>query len=172
MSMTKTRALFTRADYDRLPEGFPAELLQGSLVREPAPFYQHQRVAFRIGRLIADRIGDERVVCSPIDVYLDDLNVLQPDVAVFSQPLPAGLRHVPIPTLVIEVLSDSTARRDRVAKSRIYLEHGIAEVWLVHPVDGTIEVVTPAGRTRHAASETVASAAVSEIALIGADLVR
>ena len=32
-------ALFTRAQYDQLPEGFPAQLIEGDLVRDPAPTY-------------------------------------------------------------------------------------------------------------------------------------
>ncbi len=172
MAMTKTRTLFTRADYFQLPEGFPAELIEGQLVREPAPFYQHQRVVTYLLSVITPAVGFDRVVASPIDVVLDDLNVLQPDVAVFAAALPAGLRLVPVPALVIEVLSDSTARRDRERKSHLYLEHGVREVWLVHPVDGTVEVFTPDARTTHRKDERVTSVAVPEVSVVGGDLVR
>ena len=37
--MRPVSTLFTRADYDRLPEGFPAQLIHGWLVRDPAPSY-------------------------------------------------------------------------------------------------------------------------------------
>jgi hypothetical protein len=32
---------FTRADYDLLPEGFPAWLCQGELIRDETPTYGH-----------------------------------------------------------------------------------------------------------------------------------
>ena len=44
------------------------------------------------------------------------------------------------PDLVIEVLSPSTARRDRKDKREIYTRHGVRELWLVHPDIETIEV--------------------------------
>ncbi len=170
--MSETRALFTRADYDQLPQGFPAELLEGDLVREPAPFYRHQRVVVTLMEHLLPIVGRDRLVCSPIDVHLDDVNVLQPDVAVFAKALWVDLRHVPVPTLVIEVLSDSTARRDRGRKARVYLQHGVAEVWLIHPFDGTIEVCTSSGRTEHTVDAVVTSVALPAIAVAGADLIR
>ena len=55
--MTTARTHFTREDYDRLPEGFPCELIEGELVKEPSPFYQHQRVSLRLARIIGDAVG-------------------------------------------------------------------------------------------------------------------
>ena len=48
---------------------------------------------------------------------------------------------MPVPTVVIEVLSRSTVARDRVRKTRLYLTHGVSEVWLLdrpNPVGGSI----------------------------------
>ena len=44
------------------------------------------------------------------------------------------------PTLAVEILSPSTARRDRDVKRRRYLEAGVEEVWLVDPAAKTVEV--------------------------------
>lgn len=46
--MTVLDALFTRADYDQLPEGFPAELVEGCLVKERAPTFDHGRAGSRL----------------------------------------------------------------------------------------------------------------------------
>ena len=140
-------AQFTRADYERLPEGFPAELIDGMLVKEPSPTWDHQTFVGRLFTRLQDYAGAGRVVVSPIDVFIDDYNVLQPDVLVLDEEAAAGPRakHVPIPLLVLEVLSPSTAGRDRVIKTGIYLGAGVKEVWLVDPEARTVEVVTDAG---------------------------
>ena len=80
---------FTRALYDRLPEGFPAQLVDGALLHDPAPLRGHQALVGRLFLAIAPLVGLRRVFVSPIDVALDDLNVLQPDLAVWDDPAPA-----------------------------------------------------------------------------------
>ena len=43
------------------------------------------------------------------------------------------------PDLVVEVLSPSTAKRDRVDKKAVYERCGVREYWLVDPKNRTIE---------------------------------
>ena len=38
-----------------------------------------------------------------------------------------------VPTLVVEILSHSTARRDRTKKKAVYARNGVAEYWIVDP---------------------------------------
>jgi len=170
MSTTETR--FTRTDYEQLPEGFPCELIEGQFVKEPAPVFDHRRIVSRIVLLLGQRIGAERVVPAPIDIVLDDFNVLQPDVAVWTAAPQRGVRRVPIPTIAVEVLSPSSARRDRSQKTRLYIAAGVSEVWLIEPDTGVIEVHTFEGVTKHDADEIVTSAAIPEFSTGGRDLVR
>ncbi len=51
---------FTRDDYLRLPEGFPAELIQGQLVKEPAPTSDHQGLVVRRTTRFARAAGAQR----------------------------------------------------------------------------------------------------------------
>ena len=44
------------------------------------------------------------------------------------------------PDLAVEVLSRSTARRDRGRKMEMYARYGVPEYWIVDPVANTIEV--------------------------------
>ena len=98
-----------------LPEGFPAQLIDGCLVKEPSPTYGHQWVLGRVYRALALLVGD-RAVPAPIDVGLDDWNVFQPDVVVLSGVPDASRHDVGVPLLAVEVLSSGTARLDRAAK--------------------------------------------------------
>ena len=65
-------ARFSRADYMRLPEGFPAELLDGLLVKEPSPAGWHQVLVGRIHATLHPLVGHRRAVLSPIDVFVDE----------------------------------------------------------------------------------------------------
>jgi len=164
--------LFTRSDYERLPDGFPCELVEGQLVKEPAPIYRHQRVIVRLIAALLETVGADRAVTAPIDLFIDDHNVLQPDVAVFATALARDVRHIPTPQIVVEVLSPSTAARDRGRKTGIYLRAGVGEVWLIDPYSGSIEVHTSLGVTGNAGHEVVRSDVIAEVALRGADLIR
>lgn len=169
--MQSVELRFTRADYDRLPEGFPCELIGGEFVREPAPVYRHQRVVARLMQALLGHVGADRVVSSPIDVVLDDWNVVQPDVAVFAQPLSPDIVRVPLPALAIEVLSRATETRDREQKTALYLDRGVREVWLVEPIEGTIEVCAGATRTTYSADESIASQVVPGLPIRGRALI-
>lgn len=165
--VTTREARFTRADYARLPEGFPAELLDGVLVKEPSPSGWHQVLVGKIYAALCGVVGPRRAVISPIDVFVDEWNVLQPDVLALpaSAPVRPGDRQVAIPELVVEVLSASTASRDRDRKVGIYLRAGVAEVWLVDPDPESAEIHTPAGVERFAGDAAPSSAAMTGFAL-------
>jgi Uma2 family endonuclease len=156
---------FTRSDWCRLPEGFPAQLVAGLLVKEPAPDYGHQRLVSRLHALLSSLVGPDRALTGPADVVLGEHDVYQPDVLVLGE-LPAERsRDVGIPVLVVEVLSASTATRDRGVKRRRLLRAGVAEVWLVDPEARTIERHTLRGRQVARHSEPLVSAAVPGLAV-------
>ena len=124
---------FTRVDWERLPEGFPAQLIQGQLVKEPAPTYGHQRLGARIRFALLSLLGPDRVPDTPADVLVDDVNVYQPDVVVLRAPADDASHYVGVPLLAVEVLSRSTRKRDRDVKAERLLVLGVEEVWLVDP---------------------------------------
>jgi Uma2 family endonuclease len=169
-----TLSRFTTRDYMRLPEGFPAQLVEGLLVRDPAPVPWHQRVARRLLFAIAEDVGQERVMHAPLDLVLDDQNVYQPDILVFDRDVPfrPGTREIETPALVVEVLSPSTAALDRGVKCRRYLAGGVREVWLVDPDSGMVEIRGPGGITRAGPDGVAQSAALDGIAVDLARLFR
>ena len=110
MAMTATR--FQVRDWYRLPEGYPAQLIEGQLIKDASPVPRHQRLVLRLILCFCRCVGEERVLPGPVGVVLDDENAYHPDLAVLARerPVPADARTVGIPALVVEVLSPSTAR--------------------------------------------------------------
>ncbi len=172
--VTTKEAKFTESDYLLLPEGLRAELLDGMLLKEPAPTFWHQTVVGRIHLQIAALVEPTRVVVSPIDVFVDRYNVLQPDVLVTPEDtvIRLGQARVPIPILVLEVLSPSTASRDRDQKVAIYLGAGIREVWLIDPLAATGEIHTSEGIEYFTKSDPMESAVVKGLVLNLEELLR
>ncbi|MBI5015186.1 MAG: Uma2 family endonuclease [Deltaproteobacteria bacterium] len=129
---------FTYADYLSWPEGERWEIVDGeAFAMTPAPSFGHQRVIGRIYYLLeaALHLGPCVPCVSPVDVVLAEDTVVQPDVVVVcdrSKIQPAGIRGAP--DLVVEVLSPSTALRDRGTKRDLYERYGVREYLTVDPV--------------------------------------
>lgn len=157
---------FTIKHFRMLPEGFPAELVEGSIVAEATPTYGHQFFSLRLRDALVPLVGEARVVCAPLDVVIDEYNVYQPDVIVFREAPGMEDREVPPPLLAFEVLSRSTARRDRTVKRRRLLAAGTAEVWLVDPSTRTIEVHDVSGCRTAAGDQALDSLALPGFRLV------
>ena len=151
---------FTVRDYLELPEGFPAQLIRGHLVKSPSPTWGHQWVVGRLHALLLPLVGPDRVVVSPIDLFLDRRNVLQPDLLVVREPLGPEVRRARNPQIAMEVLSPGTMRYDRVVKPGIYLRHGLDEIWLVDLRGPSIEIRRPGGAVRFGPDEEAVSTSV------------
>lgn len=143
-----TRRKKTVADFMALGEGPPfAELIDGEIVMAPSPFRSHQRVileiAFLLRKYLEERPGAGKIYLAPFDVHFSENDVLCPDLSFFLTDrchLLSDRGAEGAPDLVVEVLSPSTARRDRKDKREIYTRSGVRELWLVHPELETIEV--------------------------------
>ena len=141
--VAQRRTLLTADDYAKLPEDLRAELIDGELVMAPSPDPRHQTTILRLVRALDRHLGataDLRLFVSPCDVFLDDHNVLQPDVLVLPENAQATAKRVPLPALVIEVVSPSTEPRDRGIKLERYRARGVREAWVVDRYRRTIEV--------------------------------
>ena len=140
MGMPELVQRWTREMVLALPEdGNRYELLDGELLVSPSPRSAHQdTVVAPLRRLLpyvdAHRLGHPQI--SPADLQLTPEELAQPDL--FVVPLVEGRRpknweEYGIPLLVVEVLSPSTARYDRLVKRRRYQRAGTREYWIVDP---------------------------------------
>jgi Uma2 family endonuclease len=138
----------TYEDYCLLPDDHRYEVIDGELYVTPAPTTFHQAVKGRLKHLLDDLVeaaGLGIVLDAPTDVLLSKHDILQPDILVVLSENQRVLTEKYIdgaPDLVVEVLSPSTRRRDRVLKAKRYAEFGVRELWLVDPDARTIEVLT------------------------------
>ncbi|MCL4256502.1 MAG: Uma2 family endonuclease, partial [Anaerolineae bacterium] len=109
----------------------------------PAPTPQHQEIVTRIMLFIGGLFGAKGLFTSPIDVLLGD-ELIQPDILWVSPDNTrceiTNRRMIGAPDLIIEILSPSTHKQDRVAKFDIYEAHGVGEYWIVDPDVQIIEV--------------------------------
>jgi Uma2 family endonuclease len=140
---------YRAADYWELPEGERVELLRGRFVVSPAPTTLHQIVVGILHILLFEsaRRGSGRVVLGPADVVLDDHTIPQPDLLYVRQQRRGILqaRVMGPPDLVVEVLSPHNSRRDRVDKMNLYAEYGVAEYWIVDPVERQFDFLVNRG---------------------------
>ncbi|MFT5130714.1 MAG: Uma2 family endonuclease [Rhodothermales bacterium] len=146
MATVAADLLLTVADYLSMPEGGPQyELIEGDLIMAPAPNSEHQDISGEISYALRSyaRQHGGRVFYAPLDVFLDEHNVLQPDILWISpERLPRiskrGLEGAP--DLVVEILSESTKTRDKNVKLKLYRRFGVREYWLVDPKTQSIEI--------------------------------
>lgn len=142
VEQTKTR--MTAAEFSQLSEtNRLMELIDGELIVTPSPIDTHQDLVFNLAVFIRGVMPGGKTVIAPMDVHLDDENVLQPDVfwlAPDSRCASQGGYYYGTPELVVEVVSPATSTRDRRDKFDLYQRHGAREYWLADPAAQHIEV--------------------------------
>lgn len=133
--------------FQDIPEGPPYfQVIDGQLFMSPSPCVPHQEITGTLYRLIANYLDQHplgRVFIAPLDVYLDNINIFEPDVFFLlnehkARLTPKGLEGAP--DLVIEVLSPGTAKYDKGPKRLAYAQFGVQEFWLVDPAKRTVDV--------------------------------
>ena len=128
---------YRAADYWQLPEGEPVELLRGRFVLSPSPSSLHQTVIMFLAKKFLDFATETggRAFVAPMDVVFSDHSIVQPDVIYISKERRSIVKQriEGVPDLLIEILSDSNKRRDRIDKLNLYAEFGVPEYWIVDP---------------------------------------
>jgi Uma2 family endonuclease len=83
------------------------------------------------------------IIDEPEIHFVRDIEVCVPDIAGWRKErmpkIPKGHRFEIVPDWICEVLSPRTAKTDRVVKMPVYAQYGVAYLWLVHPLDRTLE---------------------------------
>ena len=120
------------------------ELINGRVVAmSPRPSVNHNRVASNIFWVFESYLRKKK--CTPFadgtDLYLTEKDVFVPDMMVVCDcDKIKGDGVYGAPDLVAEVLSPSTANKDRGYKKDLYAKCGVHEYWIVNPADQSVEV--------------------------------
>jgi Uma2 family endonuclease len=140
-------APLTVKDYRDLPEAGPRyQLIEGDLFMAPAPNRFHQDISRNIEFILVSYLKKHRsgvVYNAPFDVYLNDINVFQPDIVYISKRNSRVLTDAGVegtPDFVVEILSPKTAKFDLEPKRHVYAKAGVEEMWIVDPVKQTVAV--------------------------------
>jgi len=140
----------TYEDLLKVPDNFVAELIEGELYTSPRPGSRHARTSSVLGAKLVNAFdsgdggpGGWWIVDEP-ELHLSG-NAVVPDLAGWRRermPIyPDAAVFDIVPDWICEVQSVSTARVDRVKKLPVYLRHRVQHVWLINPVDRTLEVL-------------------------------
>ena len=148
MSTMQTTAPTTWEDVLRMPDdGNRYEFIGGRLYMTPAPVTRHQRISKRLHWAlmeVLERAGHGQVFYAPLLVEFPGTgDRVQPDILFVSnerQTIIGEKQVTGAPDLVVEILSPSTAHRDRGIKLDLYARHGVREYWIVDPDEDAVDV--------------------------------
>jgi Uma2 family endonuclease len=147
MHIPNGKIVLTYEDYVLLPNDRNRyEILEGELTVTPAPSTKHQSASANLFKVLSKHIDDRnlgKLFYAPIDLILDPTTILQPDLLFVS----SAHQHIiteraieGVPDLVVEILSPTTSRTDRVTKAQIYARHAVPAYWIVDPDQESIEI--------------------------------
>jgi len=129
------------------------ELLDGALVMTPPPSVRHQIVLGNLYRVLDAHVrnaGLGTVLFAPLAVRLDETTIAEPDLVYVASDRAHLIGEQAIngaPDLLVEILSPSTAKRDRTIKCQLYARLGVEHYWLVDPKAERLETFERSGES-------------------------
>jgi Uma2 family endonuclease len=133
-------------EFAQLPDdGNRYEIIAGELYVTPAPLTPHQVIVTRLTLLLGNFVMQHdlgELLVGPVDVLFGDQDYLEPDLVFVQNARMEVMKRRGIegaPDLVVEVLSRSTAARDRGIKRERYTLFGVAQYWVVDGARKQIE---------------------------------
>lgn len=153
MQLSKENKKYTFADYLTYPEDERWEIIDGVPYMQAFPTPLHQEVLTELVRQMANYLKDKscKVYPAPFCVRLplgteknenEVKNIVEPDISIIcdkSKIDDKGCNGAP--DMIIEVISPSSIKMDRVVKFNRYEKSGIKEYWIVEPDQKLVSVV-------------------------------
>jgi Uma2 family endonuclease len=141
--------------YDQLmdlPETLTGEILNGQLHTQPRPTGLHALISSSLGDELVGPFQKGRggpggwwIIDEPEIHFVRDIEVAVPDLAGWQRErmprVPQDHRFEVVPDWVCEILSPSTASKDRDIKLPLYARYGVRYVWLIDPLRRVLEAM-------------------------------
>lgn len=146
MPMATVAKRWTLDELHSLPDdGNKYEVVRGELFVTPAPTPTHETVCTRLHRILDRYVEREGlgVVYRPRAVLQFEDSEVEPDLMVRQEHTgdSNSWASAPVPSLIVEVFSPSTKRRDAKQKRDLYVDAGVGEYWMVDPDRRVIIVI-------------------------------
>lgn len=135
---------FTYEELRAMDDDTLRELHDGEIFEMPSPSLNHQKIIARIAEfLLRWKIANGgEYFLSPVDLHVSSDEYFIPDLCFYgAHKMASGQverdpnRLTVAPDLIVEVISPSTARNDRVRKLRAYADFGVPFYWIVDPIE-------------------------------------
>jgi Uma2 family endonuclease len=153
MAAKPASKLATYSDLLAVPAEVRAEVLSGEILTTPAPLPRHSKAQGATRRFLGGPFDDDDGHGGPggwwifveVDVRLGVHDIVRPDLAGWRRDRllkPGTTRPIDVvPDWVCEVVSPSTAARDRVTKRNLYARSGVLHYWLIDPDARVLEAL-------------------------------
>ena len=130
--------------FEMLPEGTLCQVIDNIIYMSPSPTLEHQHIVSIIQNGIFNYITEKKLgICvqAPLDIYLDDKNVFQPDIIFISNANLTIIKEGKVrgaPDIAVEVLSHGTEDKDLGKKKMGYERNGVKEYFVVKQKTGEV----------------------------------
>ncbi len=132
---------YTYSEYIKWEDNW--ELIYGvAYAMSPAPMIKHQSISNKIARYLDESLEDCKKCQAllPIDWKISEDTVVQPDNSVICHTPKNEAYIVKAPKIIFEILSPSTAKKDKELKYNLYEEEGVTYYIIVDPVESVAKV--------------------------------
>jgi len=125
------------------------EFIDGEIYLLASPKIFHQKILGDLYYIFRNSFQGKkcRPMFAPCDITLkrndENINVVQPDLMVIcdlEEKLDEKDYYMGVPTLAIEILSESTRNKDMIKKLDLYMTTGIKEYWIINPFNREVSI--------------------------------
>jgi len=128
--------------YSDLAYNEPYEIINGKFYMMSSPKRNHVKVNSNIDNIFERYLEGKRCESfNQFNVFFDEDNHYVPDESIVCNPdiVEEDAIHG-APDLIVEILSKSTAIKDKMDKFIVYEKYGVKEYWIVDPFIKSVEV--------------------------------
>ena len=152
MALSAEKINYTFADVLSWDEDERIEIVSGKVFMMATPSRIHQKITGELFRQLANFLEGKQceVYAAPFGVRLFEQDgdseenvdtVVEPDISVVCDRSKLDKRGCKgAPDMIVEVLSPSSLRHDRLVKLNLYQQAGVREYWIIDPENRAVQV--------------------------------